>query len=335
MRGVLSAFVEHIMSLNRIGSGILAGVAIVPILLGITNFPAARQAAPAAVRTRVVLLGTGDPAADPDQSGPATAVVVNDTPYLVDLGAGVVRRASAAAIDRGIKALEPRNLRVAFVTHLHSDHTVGFIDWILTPWVLGRQTPIDVYGPAGITAMTEHLLEAYRIDFQTRTDPQTGSGGQVPEGHRVNAHEVRAGVVYRDANVTVTAFPTKHAMESYGYRFDTPDRRIVITGDTNPTQATIDACNGCDILIHEVRTLEGLSRRPPAFQQFASRYHTTTAQLAELATRARPRLLILYHHAIALRPAVNPLASSPEQLFNEMASRYAGHFVIGHDLDIY
>ena len=83
--------------------------------------------------------------------------------------------------------------------------------------------------------------------------------GAFPEGHAVNAHEIRAGVVYKDANVTVTAFATKHAMESYGYRFDTPDRSIVISGDTNPTQATIDACHGCDVLIHEVLTLEWLA----------------------------------------------------------------------------
>lgn len=286
-------------------------------------------------RTQVVLLGTGDPAADPDQSGPATAVVVNDTPYLVDLGAGVVRRAKAAVLDRGIKALEPTNLRVAFVTHLHSDHTVGYADLILTPWVLGRRNPIEVYGPQGIKPMTEHLLEAYRTDFLTRTDAETGSGGQNVEGRTVNAHDVRAGVVYKDANVTVTAFATKHAMESYGYRFDTPDRAIVITGDTNPTQATIDACHGCDVLIHEVRTLEGLAKRPPAFQRFASKYHTTTAQLAELASAAKPKLLILYHHGIVLRPDINPEASSPAALLREMTSRYAGQVVVGRDLDVY
>ena len=86
--------------------------------------------------------------------------------------------------------------------------------------------------------------------------------GSFPEGHNVNAHEVKPGVVYKDANVTVTAFPTQHAMDSYGYRFETADRRIVISGDTNPTQATIDACNGCDVLIHEVLTHDWLSRRP-------------------------------------------------------------------------
>src|SRR5947209_28551 len=293
-----------------------------------------QPSATATSRTRVVLLGTGDPAADPDQSGPATAVVVNDTPYLVDLGAGVVRRAKAAVVDRGIKALEPTNLRVAFVTHLHSDHTVGYPDLILTPWVLGRRVPLEIYGPSGIRAMTEHLLEAYRVDFTTRTNPETGSGGQVAEGHAVNAHEIRAGVIYKDGNVTVTAFPTKHAMESYGYRFDTPDRSIVITGDTNPTQATIDACHGCDVLIHEVLTLEWLAKRPD-FQSYAAKYHTTTAQLAELASQAKPGLLILYHASISWRPTVDSVRSTPSELLYEMTSRYSGHVVVGRDLDVY
>src|SRR5713226_1251064 len=296
--------------------------------------------------THIVLLGTGDPAADPDQSGPATAVIVNDTPYLVDLGAGVVRRAKAAVVDRGIKALEPTNLRVAFVTHLHSDHTVGYPDLIFTPWTVGRRVPLEVYGPKGLKAMTEHLLEAYRVDIETRTNEHGRQRG-FPDGHKVNAHEISAGVVYKDANLTVTAFPTKHAMESYGYRFDTPDRSVVITGDTNPTQATIDACRGCDVLIHEVRSLAGLAKRPPAFQRFASKYHTTTAQLAELAAQARPSLLIVYHAWISWWPSIAPsgnqpvvlttgeLHSSPDVLQKEIGSRYSGNFVIGRDLDVY
>ena len=86
-------------------------------------------------------------------------------------------------------------------------------------------------------------------------------------------------------------------MESYGYRFDTADRSIVISGDTNPAQATIDACNGCDVLIHEVLTLEWLAKRQD-FQGYAAQFHTTTAQLTELATKAKPRLLILYHASL-------------------------------------
>src|SRR5713101_9192852 len=286
--------------------------------------------------TQIVLLGTGNPPADPDRSGPATAIVVDGTPYLVDFGAGVVRRAKAAVADRGITALEPSDLRVVFVTHLHSDHTVGYPDLILTPWLLGRRVPLEVYGPAGIKAMTEHIFEADRADFATRSQHyrEKLSLASSPEGHKVNAHEITAGVVYKDANVTVTAFPTKHAMESYGYRFDTPDRSIVISGDTNPTQATIDACHGCDVLIHEVLTLEWLSKRPD-FQNYASKFHTSTVQLAELASKAKPGLLILYHASVSWRPTVDAERSTPAELLKEITSRYSGHVVVGRDLDVY
>src|ERR1700741_4524631 len=120
-------------------------------------------------RTKVVLLGTGTPVPDPERSGPATAIVVDDSAYLVDFGPGVVRRAKAAVLDRGITALEPANLKVAFVTHLHSDHTAGYSDLILTGWTAGRRTPLEVYGPTGLRSMTEHILQAYRIDIETRT----------------------------------------------------------------------------------------------------------------------------------------------------------------------
>jgi len=286
--------------------------------------PAATAASALSTRTRVVLLGTGTPGPDPDRSGPATAIVVDDEVYLVDFGPGVVRRASAALRTKGIAALEPTKLRVAFVTHLHSDHTVGYPDLIFTPWTMGRRFPLEVYGPKGIKAMTDHILEAYRVDVETRTNPD-GNQRTFPEGHGVNAHEIGPGVVYKDAKVTVTAFPTKHAMESYGYRFETPDRTIVISGDTNPAPATIDACKGCDVLIHEGQSPAWLAGRPDTFQKFAAKYHTTTPQLAELAQAAKPRLLIVYHYS----------SVAPEEILGEMLRLYPGHVVVGRDLDVY
>jgi ribonuclease Z len=301
---------------------IAPALVVIAPLLAATPHSAAQPLAKS--KTQIVLLGTGNPGPDPDRSGPATAIVVNGTAYLVDFGPGVVRRASAAFRDKGIKALEPTSLRVAFVTHLHSDHTVGYPDLIFTPWTVGRRVPLDVYGPKGLEAMTEHILEAYRVDIETRTNPD-GNQRSFPDGHKVRAHEITAGVVYRDSNVTVTAFATKHAMESYGYRFDTPDRSIVISGDTNPVQATIDACRGCDVLIHEAHTDAWLRTRPETFQRFSDKYHTTTPQLAELASKAKPRLLILYHY--------NGLSN--EEVMSDMLAHYSGHFVVGRDLDIY
>ena len=306
--------------------------------------PASQPPKEHTTRTRVVLLGTGTPVPDPDRSGPATAIVVDGSAYLVDFGPGIVRRAKAAVLDRGITALEPANLRVAFVTHLHSDHTAGYSDLTLTGWTSGRRVPLEVYGPTGLRSMTKHILEAYRIDIETRTNPE-GNQRSHAGGWKVNAHEIKPGVIYKDANVTVAAFLTKHAMESYGYRFDTPDRSIVISGDTNPTDETVKACNGCDVLIHEAQTLEWFEQVLPENKPYMVKYHTTTEQLAALATKAKPGLLIVYHSSITWRPEIAPsgtgltsagaFSSSPDVLQKEIGSRYSGQFVIGRDLDVY
>jgi len=286
-------------------------------------------------KTQVVLLGTGNPFPDPDRSGPATAIVVNGSAYLVDFGAGVVRRAKAAMFDKGIAALEPTNLKVVFATHLHSDHTVGYPDLIFTPWVMGRKFPLEVYGPKGLKAMTDHILAAWHEDIEERIATETWQSPDYRENYKVNVHEIGVGMVYKDANVTVTAFPTKHTFpETYGYRFDTADRSIVISGDTSPTQATVDACHGCDVLIHEVQTLESLAKRKD-FQAYVAKHHTNTTELAELAGKAKPRLLIVYHASIVQRPGLRPQASSPEQALKEVLSGYAGEVVIGRDLDVY
>src|SRR5262245_7506104 len=198
--------------------------------------------------TRVVMLGTGTPRPDPNRSGPATAVIVNDTPYLIDFGPGVIRRATAA-YEKGETALGfgGVNIKTAFLTHMHSDHTVGYPDLIFSPWVMGRREPLEVYGPRGIAAMTDHVLKAWRIDIDGRTG---GINQHNSTGYKVNAHEIRPGVIFKDQQVKVTAFPVRHEemVDSFGFRFDTPGRVVVISGDTAPTQSLLDHSQGCDVL---------------------------------------------------------------------------------------
>src|SRR4029450_899892 len=172
------------------------------MLLVLTTYWPALAQDKSGTRTQVVLLGTGTALPDPEGSGAWTAVVVNGTPSLVDVGTGVVRRA-AAARNKGVKALEPTNLKIAFITHLHSDHTLGFADVMLTPWIMGRREPLEVYGPTGTGAMADHLLKAYATDVKTRTEGLEHSN---TTGYKVNVHEVKPGTVYKDANVKVTAF---------------------------------------------------------------------------------------------------------------------------------
>ena len=179
--------------------------------------------------TKVILLGTGNPNPDPKHSGCSVAIVVNETPYIIDFGPGVVRQAAAMSPGYGgpIAALSVRNIKRAFLTHLHSDHTVGYPDLIFTPWVMGRDEPLEVYGPEGIVKMTEHILKAYQADIQYRLyglEPANNLGW------RVNAHEIKEGIFYQDENVKVEAFLVKHGSwpNAYGFRFTTPDKIIVI-----------------------------------------------------------------------------------------------------------
>jgi ribonuclease BN (tRNA processing enzyme) len=274
--------------------------------------------------TQVILLGTGTPAMDPDRSGPATAIVVGDTAYLIDFGPGVVRRA-AAATAKGFPAVRPENLKTAFLTHLHSDHTVGYPDLIFTPWVMARKDTLNVYGPKGLKAMTDHILAAWQEDINIRT-----KGLEQRWPLRVAAHEIKPGVVYSDSQVRVTAFPVPHGEwdEAYGYRFDTPDRVIVISGDTRPSPELVKACKRCDILIHEVYPM-GSRATMPDWPKYRAQYHTSTQELAEIASQSQPGLLIVYHRTGGLSNF------SDEQYLKEIGQGYSGKVVIGHDLEVY
>lgn len=276
--------------------------------------------------TQVVVLGTGTPNPDPERSGPAVAIVVNGFAYLVDAGTGVVRRAAQAAAT-GIGELGAARLGIVFLTHLHSDHTIGLADLIHTGWVAGREQPLRLFGPPGTAAMARHLTEAYAADIANRT------GGLQPHtanGWRVTARDIATGVVYRDSNVTVTAFAVVHDgwKTAFGYRFESKDRVVVISGDTRPTDAVVAACDGCDVLVHEVYSAENFKAREPAWQRYHADAHTSTTELAELATRARPKLLVLYHQLYFA-------AADDAALLAEIRRRYGGRVVSARDLGIY
>jgi ribonuclease Z len=281
---------------------------------------------PAGAQTRVVLLGTGNPNANPDRSGPSVAVVVGGSAYLVDAGPGVVRRA-AAAERRGVAALAQVNLRRVFITHLHSDHTLGLPDLIFTPWVLERSAALEVYGPPGIRQMVSHIQAAWAEDVRVRLD---GWQPQNATGHRTRAFEVREGKVYEDSLVRVFAFAVPHGSwpHAFGYRFETRDRTVVISGDSRAGDAVVRACNGCDVLVHEVGSDAGFGTLDAAWRRYHSYFHTLASELAGIATRARPRLLVLYHQLLWG-------GVSADSLVGEVRRGYSGRVVSGSDLEVY
>ncbi len=285
--------------------------------------------APAA-RTQVVILGTGNPNPDPERSGPAIAIVVNGSAYLVDSGPGIVRRA-AAANRNGITPLAAPNLKMVFLTHLHSDHTLGLPDLIFTPWVMGRREPLRIFGPTGTKSMTQNILAAWSADIDMRLH---GGEPANPTGHKAAATDIKPGIVYRDGNVTVTAFAVPHGSwkEAFGYRFDTringqPDRSIVISGDTRYAPAIAAACKGCDVLLHEVYSQPGFDKREPEWRAYHSRFHTSSGDVARIATQAKPGLLVLYHQLF--------WGTTEDDLLKEVQRGYSGKVVSAKDLDVY
>ena len=221
------------------------------------------------------------------------------------------------------------NLKTVFLTHLHSDHTIGLPDLIFTPWIMHRTAPLAVYGPAGTAAMTTHILATWNADNDIRID---GLERGNTTGNKVNAHEILPGVEYQDSNVKVTAFYVKHGSwkQAFGYRFDTPDRSIVISGDESPSESIIENCHGCDVMIHEAYTQRGYDESPADWQKYSKSFHTTTYELAELATKARPKMVILYHQMYFGGPK-----DTKAGMLAEIRSRYKGKVVSAHDLDVY
>jgi len=279
-------------------------------------------------QTQLILLGTGTPNADPERSGPSLAIVVGSNSYIVDFGPGVVRRASALSKQWGgkIEALNANNLKLAFLTHLHSDHTAGYADLILTPWVLGRNIPLEVYGPKGLTQMTEDLLEAYRSDISYRLDGLEPANAL---GWQVNTHEITEGVVFQDDLIEVTAFKINHGSwdNAFGYRFVTPDKTIVISGDTRPSQNLIRYSEGADILVHEVYSQAGFDKKTEVWKKYHAAHHTSTFELGEIANKTKPGLLVLHHILF--------WGATEEELLDEISQIYDGLVSVGSDMMIY
>jgi len=277
------------------------------------------------LKTHVVLLGTGTPNADPERSGPAVAIIVGDDAYLIDCGPGIVRRASKA-FKKGIKQLAIKNLDKLFITHLHSDHTAGFPDLILSPWTLGREKPLKVWGPKGTSRMANHLLEAYSEDINNRLN---GIEPANKTGYKVNVTEYKEGLVYQDSNVSVYAYKVEHTgwQESYAFQFITPDRVITISGDCKPCEGIIAASMGCDLLVHEAYSYIGWLTRKPEWQKYHKNAHTSTKELAELANSVKPKMLVMYH--------ILSWGAKPEVMVNEVKQNYKGKVVCGEDLGVY
>jgi len=280
-----------------------------------------------AARTRLVLLGTGGGprVTAKGRAKPATLIVVNNVPYVIDCGDGV-----ALQFVRAGFALD--TLRHIFITHHHSDHNLDYGNLVYAGWAAGLRTPVDAWGPPPLKRITEAWFEVNRFDIETRIADE----GRIDLRKLVTAHEFdRNGPVMQNTDVKVTAARVRHPPieHAYAYRFDASDRAIVISGDTTYSPELIALAKGADVLVSEVIHLAGLEnllKKVPnasTLREHLLASHITTEDLGKLAAEAGVKTLVMSH----LVPGDDP--SITDAMWTEgVRKHYGGQIVVGRDL---
>jgi ribonuclease BN (tRNA processing enzyme) len=293
--------------------------------------------------TVIVTLGTaGGPRPRPDRAQSANLLIVNGVPYLIDAGENVVRRLTQSGVDF-------LSVNQLFITHGHSDHTLGLPALLATQWEFQRREPLEIFGPLG----TQKLVADALTFLSTNTDIRLTEGAATSSIETVVvAHDAPPGVIYQDSNITVTAIENTHfnfpqgtpaygRFKSYSYRFTTSDRVVVFTGDTGPSPELVDLARGADVLVSEINSVDGLlalykkngtwqAKTPEeqgAWLRHQKEEHLSPEAVGKMATDAQIKRVVLTH--------LTPIAGGDaayEQVAAQVTAFYSGEVLIAKDL---
>jgi ribonuclease BN (tRNA processing enzyme) len=317
-------------------------LAAASVCLTLTHGAAAQSGPkPQTSATKLITLGTrGGPLPTKDRAQSSNLLVVNGALYLIDAGDGVTRRIVQSGNDF-------RKVGKIFITHPHSDHTAGLATLLVSQWEYQRAEPTDIYG-GGVEALVKGALAYLTPNAEIRW----AEGKQRPMDATFHGHDVSAGVIYKDANIVVTAAENTHfnfhpgtppygKYKSFSYRIETPGRTFLFTGDTGPSDAVADLAKGADVLVTEVTSVDDVIevfKRTGAWQaktedeqkgwiRHMEEEHVSPKNVAEMATKAGIKTIIMTH----LGPSVRP--NDDYQRFADEAKRYfSGQVVVAKDL---
>ena len=278
---------------------------------------------PAAPKSRLILLGTGGgPTPKANRSATAQVIMVGDRAYVIDCGDGVARQLVMAGISLS-------SLSHLFITHHHSDHNADYGNLLLLSWAANLSKPVQAYGPPPLARMTQLFLDLNEVDIRTRIADE----GRPPLADRIVPHEISTGgLVMQDQWVKVTAALVDHPpiTPAFAYRFDCPDRSIVISGDTRASDRLIALARGADVLVHEALYLPALEQliatEPNAktLREHLLASHTPAADVGRVATEAGVKTLVLSH----LVPGGNS-AIKDEDWIEAVRPHFSGKIIIG------
>ncbi len=275
---------------------------------------------------KVTLLGTGSPFPLVERFGMSTLVEAGREKLLFDVGRGSTIRLWQAHVPLG-------SVTATFISHFHSDHTVGIPDLWLTGWIQRpfgmRRSPFVIYGPKGMTAMMDDLRRAYDADIRIRTVDEHDP----PEGIAVDAHDYDEGVIYERNGVRVTAITVDHGdviKPAFGWRIDYGGRSVVLSGDTRYSPHLIEAAKGAQLFVHEVSAATPAMLANPGIVQAIFAHHTSPQDAGRAFAAVHPRLAV-YSHLVLLGDATHE-PPSLDELVRQTRETYEGPLVVGADL---
>ncbi len=323
-----------------------AGLFAIAVVTPLAVVVAQQAAAPAAPKsgTRLITLGTrSGPTPTVGRAQSSNLLVVNGTSYIIDAGDGVTRRLTRLGTDF-------RSLGTIFITHPHSDHTSGLGALMSVIYDAGRTSPVNIYGPPGTAASEQGLLDFVMVNSEIRIS----DGTKITPANKIfSGHDTGDGTIFQDANVKVTAAENTHfhfqpgspgygKYKSYAYRFDTPDRALIFTGDTGPSDAVVTLAKGADLLVSEVTgTFDSYKEQQikngrwqamtPEQQAGALRHmaeeHLQPADVGKIATRAGVKAILLTHL---------PATGNPKEDYKTFAEavkkEFSGPVIVANDL---
>jgi ribonuclease BN (tRNA processing enzyme) len=275
---------------------------------------------------QLILLGTGGgPSPKRLRSAPAQLILVGDDAYVVDCGNGVARQMVSAGVGLS-------RIRAVFITHHHSDHNADYGNLLLMGWIDGLKPLVDAYAPPPLARMTALIEEMNAVDIETRIADE----GRAPFSGLVKPHEITTGGVVMETNgLKVTAALVDHPpiRPAFAYRFDTPGRSIVISGDTAPSPRLVALAKDADILVHEVLYLPAVERMVGSERQAARlrehllASHTPSTEVGRIAAEAGAKTLVLSHFVPGDDPSI-----SDEMWAADARAHFKGKIVVGRDL---
>jgi len=281
---------------------------------------------PAKPRTRIVFLGTkGGPRIALNAANPANLVIVNETPFVIDCGAGVSRQLLAAGVPLP-------SVKYIFISHHHSDHNLEYGNLFYNAWAAGLSTPIRSFGPVGIEAMTRSFWELNKFDVDTRIEDE---GRPDPRPLLIAKDIKEDGVVLQTADVRVTAFRTPHPpiVDNFAYKFETPDGVIVFSSDTQYNPKLAEFAKGADVLVHEALYVPAVDRlviktkNGATLKKHLMESHTTTEDVGRIAAAAGVKVLVLSHFV----PGDDPLVTDDDWT-EDVKKNFSGRIIVAKDL---